>query len=59
MKPGSVNVFAPKRAAIGSFLGKLSNFTGPQLGGFDKHQFSVGSELKLHAQLPIKYVHQD
>ena len=34
MKFGSVYIVAAKRTPIGSFLGKLSNFTGTQLGGF-------------------------
>jgi hypothetical protein len=34
MKLSSVYIVAAKRTAIGSFLGKISNFTGPQLGGF-------------------------
>lgn len=34
MKFSSVYIVAAKRTAIGSFLGKISNFTGPQLGGF-------------------------
>jgi acetyl-CoA C-acetyltransferase len=34
MKLGSVYIVAAKRTPIGSFLGKLSNFTGTQLGGF-------------------------
>lgn len=29
-----VFIVAAKRTAIGAFMGKLSNFTGPQLGGF-------------------------
>ena len=33
MKFSSVYIVAAKRTAIGSFLGKLSNFTGTQLGG--------------------------
>jgi len=34
MKLSSVYIVAAKRTPIGSFLGKLSNFTAPQLGGF-------------------------
>jgi hypothetical protein len=34
MKLSSVYIVAAKRTAIGSFLGKISNFTAPQLGGF-------------------------
>ncbi len=30
----SVYIVAAKRTPIGSFLGKLSNFNAPQLGGF-------------------------
>jgi acetyl-CoA C-acetyltransferase len=33
MKLSSVYIVAAKRTAIGSFLGKLSNFSGTQLGG--------------------------
>ena len=34
MKISSVYIVAAKRTPIGSFLGKLSNFSAPQLGGF-------------------------
>ena len=34
MKLSSVYIVAAKRTAIGSFLGKLSNFSATQLGGF-------------------------
>jgi acetyl-CoA C-acetyltransferase len=30
----AVYIVAAKRTPIGSFLGKLSNFTAPELGGF-------------------------
>jgi acetyl-CoA C-acetyltransferase len=30
----SVYIVAARRTPIGCFLGKLSGFTGPQLGGF-------------------------
>jgi len=30
----SVYIVAVKRTAIGAFNGKLSSFTGPELGGF-------------------------
>jgi acetyl-CoA C-acetyltransferase len=33
MKMSSVYIVAAKRTAIGSFLGKLSNYSATQLGG--------------------------
>ena len=34
MKISPVYIVAAKRTAIGSFLGKISNFPATQLGGF-------------------------
>jgi len=34
MKLSSVYIVAAKRTAIGSFLGKISNLSAPQLGGY-------------------------